>query len=252
MLLLSSPRRLIDKVTCLIFHKFTPWTWNTCWNPPDFNKNAYLRIDVQCTIAPGHNRMGSSPVQVPGFRAPNWYTASICKLNCTMSKLTSRAMVLSSLGTPPTNWLLSLWAGADLHPAHRGWATWVCSHPRRFAPKEMKIQDISFTLLFSANSFHTQNWIKYFSVKHEYAYSNISMQDHDTHGEHVRKPVEIFCADFLTVFQIHKPKAIRNKNFSSGALISAVLDSKIFQHCVTYIEQMKMKLKWRILSSFLL
>lgn len=196
--------------------------------------------------------MGSSPVQVPAFRVPNWYAASIRKLNCTMSTLTSREMVLGSLSTPPTNWLLSLWAGAALHPAHRGWATWVCSHPRRFAPKEMKIQDISFILLFSANSFHTQNWIKYFSVKHEYAYTNISMQDQDTHGKHVRKPVDIFHAYFLTVFQTHKPKEISDKNFSSGALISTVLDSKIFQHCVTYTKQMKMKLKWRILGSVLL
>lgn len=77
----------------------------------------------------------------------------------------------------------------------------------------MKIQDISFTPLFSANSFHTQNWIKYFSVKHEYSYANFSMQDQDTHGKRVRSPAEIFCASFLTIFQIHKTKQIMNRKF---------------------------------------
>lgn len=50
---------------------------------------------------------------------PNWYAASIHKLNCTMSKSFGRGMVLTSSNTPLSNRLLSLWAGADLHPANR-------------------------------------------------------------------------------------------------------------------------------------
>jgi len=139
----------------------------------------------------------------------NWYAASMYKLDCTMSELIGREMVPFARAHL---WAIGYSAGAGLHPAHRQQATWVCSHLCRFAPKEMKIQDISFTPLFSANSFHTQNWMEYFSAEHESAYTNISMQDQDIHGKHVR-PVEIFCVSSLTGFQIHKSRKIMNKKF---------------------------------------
>lgn len=131
-----------------------------------------------------------------GSGLPNWCAASIRKLNRTMSKLTGTEMVLLSPGTPLSSRLLSLWAGADLHPAHRERQLEFAATHIDSPPKEMKIQDISFTSLFSANSFYTQNEIRYFSVKHEYGYPNISMQDQDTHG----KPVKKASGNFLHKF----------------------------------------------------
>lgn len=104
-----------------------------------------------------------------------------------------------------------LQAGAHSHPAHKEHSTRDCSHLRRFAPKEMKIEDISFTALFSASSCHTYNWIKYFSVKHGCAHTNSSMQDQDTHDKHV-SPVEIFCAVFSHFLKYIKMKQIKKKN----------------------------------------
>lgn len=147
--------------------------------------------------------MGSAPVRYYLTGTRLWFT------NRTALRPDSSAERQCSLA-----WA-HLWATAVTQPL--GWNSFtsssqnrqrefVCSHPCRFAPKEMKTQDISFTPLFSANYFHTQNWIKHFSVKHEYA--NISMQDQDIHSQCVKRWVEIFYGSFLAVFQMHKNKQL--------------------------------------------